>query len=165
MMNRTMELAARVAGAAGEAVVRRATEYLHTVGDGHPAEDQTAMRWRVVTINASAEQICPGGNLPAPLAELGDQIEWTLRPAPGDKGTELAARFRSMPEPAGITGTAARVAGTDPRQKLREALRNSKMLVETGEILQPDRPGSSHPSPLGLPIRLAVRRARGEGRL
>jgi hypothetical protein len=163
-MNRTMEMAARVAGAAGEAVVRRATEYLHATGDGHRGDDETTMRWRVVTINAPAEEICPGGKLPAPLAELGEQIEWTLRPAPGDKGTELAARLK-MPEPSGVTGTAARVAGTDPRQKLREALRNSKMLVETGEILQPDRPGSTHPSPLGLPIRLAVRRARGEGRL
>ncbi|HEY0359224.1 MAG TPA: hypothetical protein VGD11_11625 [Mycobacteriales bacterium] len=162
-MNRTVELAVRAAGAAGEVVVRKATELLHTAtADGH-GNGRTQNRWHVVTINRSAEEIAPDGSPPAPLAELED-IEWTLRPAPGDKGTELAARPRE-PEPSGPAAATARVAGTDPRQRLREALRNAKMLAETGEILHPDRPGSTHPSPLGLPIRLAARRARGEGRL
>ncbi|HEV7825617.1 MAG TPA: hypothetical protein VGP70_10300 [Actinomadura sp.] len=163
-MNKTVEMAVRAAGHAGEAVVRRAAQYLQTVGtDGHD-HPETGNRWRVVTINKSADEICPGGKLPAPLAELGDTIEWTLRPAPGDKGTELAVRLRA-PEPSGVEGAAERVAGTDPRQQVRTALRHAKMLVETGEILQPDRPGSTHPSPLGMPIRLAVKRARGEGLL
>jgi hypothetical protein len=162
-VNRTVEMAVRAAGTAGEAVVRKAAEILHaTAADGH-RDGRTQNRWHVVTINKSADEIAPGGNPPGPLAELED-IEWTLRPAPGDKGTELAARLR-QPEPSDAAGAAARVAGTDPRQRLREALRNAKMLAETGEILHPDRPGSTHPSPLGLPIRLASRRARGEGRL
>jgi hypothetical protein len=161
-MNKTVEMAVRAAGHAGEAVVSRAAHYLQTLtADEQP---ETGNRWRVVTINKSADEICPDGNLPAPLAELAERIEWTLRPAPGDKGTELAVRLRD-PEPSGVEGAAERAAGSDPRQEVRAALRNAKALVETGEILLPDRPGSTHPSPLGLPIRLAARRARGEGRL
>jgi hypothetical protein len=166
-VNRTVEMAVRAAGAAGEVVVRKAAQMLHTVGaesHGGGAEDPTQNRWRVVTINKSPMEVAPDGRLPEPLAAMGDEIEVQIRPAPGDKGTELAARL-THPEPSGAEGAAARAAGTDPRQKLRTALRDAKMLIETGEILQPDRPGSTHPSPLGLPVRMAVKRARGEGLL
>ncbi|HEY0485440.1 MAG TPA: hypothetical protein VGD72_04250 [Mycobacteriales bacterium] len=157
-MNKTVEIAVRMAGHAGEAVVRRAAQVLETVTADGRDQEATRNRWNVVTINKSAEEICPEGRLPAPLAELGELIEWTLRPAPGDKGTEVAARPRE-PARSDVEGA----VGEDPRQRIRAALRDAKMLVETGEILQPTRPGSTHPSPLGMPIRLAVKRARGEG--
>ena len=51
-------------------------------------------RWLAVTVNRVPSDLLPGGSPPAPLAELGDAIEVQVRPAPGDKGAELAARLR-----------------------------------------------------------------------
>jgi hypothetical protein len=119
-----------------------------------------ADRWLTVTVYRPPDDVGSGDRLPRPLAELGDQIEVRIRPASGDKGTELAARLRQP----GPDGPAARVAGQDPRQRVRRALREAKSLVETGEIVRPDPP-SSHPGPGGRVVRLASRRAAGEGRL
>ena len=119
-------------------------------------------RWHVVTVNRPPEDVSED-RLPGPLAELGDQIEVQIRPAPGDRGTELAARFRG-PVPSGLSAAAARLTGQDPRQSVRAALREAKMLLETGEILRPDEPPTTRRTPINLPLELAVRRARGEGR-
>jgi hypothetical protein len=120
-------------------------------------------RWHVVTVNRPLEEVAPGGRLPEPLAKLGDSVEVQVHPAVGNRGTALAARLRR--EPSGLAGTAARITGSDPRQAVRTALRNSKQLIETGEILCPDRPGTTKRTLTGLPVDLAVSRARGEGRL
>jgi hypothetical protein len=120
-------------------------------------------RWHVVTVNRPPEEVSED-RLPDPLAELGDQIEVQVRPAPGDRGTELAARFRG-PVPTGLSGAAARLTGQDPLQSVRAALREAKMLIETGEVLRPDEPPTTRRTPTNLPLELAVRRARGEGRL
>jgi hypothetical protein len=73
--------------------------------------------------------------LPAPLAEFGDRIEVRVRPAPGGKGTELAARLRDRPS----SGTAlGRLNGSDPQADLRSALRRAKQLIEVGEVLAVD---------------------------
>ncbi|MFL6125359.1 hypothetical protein [Actinophytocola sp.] len=116
-------------------------------------------RWLAVTVNRPFDEVDPAG-LPAPLVELGDRIETRVRPASGDKGTELAARLRE-PGPSGVV---ARVAGQDPRQDVRSALRAAKSLLETGDVLRPDPP-STHPGPGGRLVELASRRAGGEGRL
>lgn len=115
-------------------------------------------------MNRPPEEVSPDGRLPDPLAELGDQIEVKTRPAPGSRGTEVAARFRG-PVLTGLSGAAARLTGQDPRQSVRAALREAKMLIETGEILRPDKPPTTRRTPTNLPLELAVRRARGEGRL
>jgi hypothetical protein len=39
------------------------------------------------------------------------------------------------------------------------------MLLETGEILQPDRPPTTRPTPLNKPLREATANAREGGRL
>ncbi|KAB1908762.1 hypothetical protein F8274_22845, partial [Micromonospora sp. AMSO31t] len=56
----------------------------------------------------------------------------------GGRGTELAARL-----PAGgqsmLPGLAAHLVGDDPGRFLRQALRETKQLVETGEVLRADR--------------------------
>jgi hypothetical protein len=120
-------------------------------------------RWRVVTVNRSPQDVTPDGKLPEPLARLGDRIDVQVRPAPGDKGTELAARLRGE-EPSGVTGAIARVRGDDPRQELRSALRESKQLLEVGEVLRSDAPeGTTKPTLTGAPLELASRRAGGEG--
>lgn len=121
-----------------------------------PAEN----RWLTVTIAASREEVAPNGAPPHPLAELGEAVEFRLQPAPGDRGTELSAR------PRGGDDTALReVALGDPRKALRIALRESKQLIEAGEVMRIDpRPSGSRPhTPAGALIDNFARRTSGEG--
>ncbi|MGW5048854.1 hypothetical protein [Streptomyces griseoluteus] len=83
-------------------VVRRAGEAIRS-RTSHAEEAEH--RWHVTTVCASAEEVAPGGELPEPLARLGDAIDTQLRPAPGERGTELACRLNDK-EDAGPHGTA-----------------------------------------------------------
>jgi hypothetical protein len=160
-MNRTLRRTVVVAGVgAGVIVVRRMTA--RQFGNGGPRETQD--RWHTVTINRPPEEVAPDGRLPEPLAELGDAVEVRLRPAPGGRGTEVAARLREG-APSGPGGVVARASGNDPRQDLRSALRQSRQLLETGEVLRADEPPTTRRTLRGLPLDLATRRAGGEGRL
>jgi uncharacterized membrane protein len=164
MKARTLALGGLAAVGGGGAIVllRRKVDPRRIHGNGS-ADGQTD-RWHAVTVNRRPEEVSSDGRLPEPLAELGDKIEVQFREAPGGRGTEIHARVRG-PVPTGLTGTAARITGNDPRQPLRDALRKSKCLLETGEILSRDREPTTRPTPLNLPVGLAIRRARGEGRL
>jgi len=108
----------------------------------------------------------PDQQVPAPLAALGDLVEVEVRPAPGDKGTELRARLR-VPEPTGMASAAGRVAGNDPRQRVRAALREAKQLIEVGEVLRvdPTPHGRRTPTPTGALVERATDLAPGEGLL
>jgi len=121
-------------------------------------------RWLAVTVNRAPSDVLPDGSPPAPLAELGDAIEVQVRPAPGDKGAELAARLRD-PSRIGERGPMAKLHGNDPLQKLRTALRQAKAILEVGEVVLPDAPGTTHPGPGGRLVAVADRVAQGEGRL
>ncbi|MEU8268955.1 hypothetical protein AB0B89_17525 [Sphaerisporangium sp. NPDC049002] len=123
-----------------------------------------ASRWLMVTINRRPEEVVPDGRLPEPLARLGETIEVQVREAPGDRGTELGAR-PIRPVPTGVDEVMARLAGEDPRQAVRRALRESKCLIETGEVLLPDEPPTTRPMPTGRLVDLAAQRAGGEGPL
>jgi hypothetical protein len=133
--------AADLAAGAGGAVVDR-VQHLRVPGSGSgPATDsahRSAQRWRVVTVLRSPEQIGTGDALPAPLAELAERIEVRVTPAPGDKGTELAARYRSQ-------------VAQDDIEELRSALRRTKQLLEVGEVLRVDPVphGRRTPTPQG----------------
>jgi hypothetical protein len=97
-------------------------------------------RWQVVSVN-----LPPSGlSVPDPLASRRD-VEWQVRPAPGDRGTEVTAR----------PGARSRASEAD----IREVLRLTKMVLEAGEVLQPDRPGSSQPTILNKPLRALTRDA------
>jgi hypothetical protein len=159
MRTRTLLVGGGLAAGGGTAMVlgRR------VLGDGHAA-DRKEDRWHAVTVFRSLDEIRSDGRLPGPLAELGDRIEVQMRPAPADRGTEIHARLRT-PVPTGLGELIARATGADPRQPLRKALRETKMLLETGEILEPDKPPTTRRTLLNLPLDLAVRRARSEGRL
>lgn len=126
------------------------------------ASSEPKSRWRSVTINRRPEELLTDGQLPAPLADLGDDIEIRVRPAPGGKGSELAARLRSEPSGPSVLG---RIAGHDPRQDLRSALRQAKQLIEVGEVLRvdPTPHGDRGAAPGGKLVGLATRRAGGEG--
>jgi hypothetical protein len=121
-------------------------------------------RWRVVTVYRPIEQVAPDGEFPLPLRELGDTVDIRVTDAPNGKGTELAARLRSG-EPVGATAILHRTKGDDPRQKVRRALRESKQLIETGEIirLNPKPEGHRPATAAGALIDLASRRSPGEG--
>ena len=101
---------------------------------GRPAgAGQPASGWLVVTVLCEPSGI-DTAELPAPLAEFGDQIEVRVRPAPDGKGTELAARLRDRHSGS----TLGRLSGSDPHADLRSALRRAKQLIEVGEVLAVD---------------------------
>jgi hypothetical protein len=147
--------AAAAATAAGVAVVRRRRSGTDGTADG-PTD-----RWHTVTINLPPEQVSPDGRSPEPLRGLGDGVEVEMRPAPGGRGTELAARLLD----AKPGGPLSRLRGTDPRQALRSALREAKQILETGEVLQANDNRTSHDTLLNRPLQAATDRAGGEGRL
>ncbi|MEO3769581.1 hypothetical protein [Micromonospora sp. B9E7] len=122
-------------GADGDAAARR-----RTGADGDPVGPA---RWEVVTVDRPPEQVLPDGRWPEPLRRLDGAIEVRVRPAPGDRGTELAARpLAGGTPPAGL---AAHLVGDDPGLLVRRTLRQVKQHVEAGEVLRADR------SPLDRP--------------
>ncbi len=118
--------------------------------------DAERSRWLAVTVNAPPDQVA------VPLAEAVAEldVETRLTAAPGGRGTEAAARSRH-----GTAGLGRRLAGRDPRQDVRRALRDMKSLVEAGEVIRPDEPTTGKRTPGGALVRLVTRRASGEGRL
>jgi hypothetical protein len=116
----------------------------------------------VVTVNRPMSEVAPDGRLPEPLKRIAEDVEIEFRQAPGHRGTEIEARLR---EPVPARGVVARLAGEDPRQPIRLALREAKSVLETGEMVRPDEPSTSRPTPMGRVLDVVTRRARGEGRL
>jgi hypothetical protein len=111
-------------------------------GWGRPGEGR---RTHVVTVNLPLEQVAPGGEAPAALRELpGATVD--VRPAPGGKGTELA-----------VTG--------DDHMLIRRTLRDTKALLEVGEVVQPMAEGSADSTLLNAPLRAATAHAKEGGRL
>ncbi|MEN3300419.1 hypothetical protein [Pseudonocardia sp.] len=158
VLTKTIGRAAAVAGAVAGGLAARRSRSRH--------DDTDVRRWFVVTVNRSPEDVMPDGKLPEPLARLGDAIEVRIRPAPGDKGAELAARLTPPPPPgSGPAAAKARLHGEDPRQQVRTALRQAKAILEVGEVVLPDAPGTTHPGLGGRLVAVADRVAHGEGRL
>jgi hypothetical protein len=112
-----------------------------------------ADRHLAVTVLRDPEEVAPEGRLPERLAALADRADITVRPAPGDRGTEVHAVVREPDD-----GDDRAVA-----REVRTALREVKALLETGEVLSPDRPGTAHPTVANAPLRKATAAARGEG--
>lgn len=128
--------------------------------------DTSKPRWLAVTIDRAADDVLPAGRVPPPLADLGPTVEVETRVAPGDKGTELRARPR-RPAPTGIKAVVARLSGDDPRQEIRAALRETKQLIEVGEVLRvnPVPHGRRPATPWGKVVDLLAERAPREGLL
>jgi hypothetical protein len=128
--------------------------------NGGAVGGERADHWLVVTVNRPPQEVQAENDLPGPLAELGDEAEVRIRPAPADKGTEISARPRGS---AG--GLQARISGEDSRQKVRKALRETKQILETGEVLSPDWPPTTKDTPGGKLLGTATSRSRREGLL
>lgn len=123
------------------------------VGSADPRPDGSG-RWLVVTVYRKPEDVQTQVEGSGSLSRMRGEIDLTVRPAPGHKGTELAAR-----------PTAPGGGSVDMRRQLRAALREMKSILECGEVVEPSRPGSSHPGPAGQLLRAVTARAMGEGRL
>ncbi len=165
-MQKMMMATAAAAGAAGLAWL---TSRLvgSTVGQAIMGSTQGGgvNHWLTVTVNCPPERLAAdGGQLPEPITRLAGRTEVSVRPAPGDRGSELGLRLISPP-PEGLAVVAARLRGGDPRQELRRALRDAKSLIETGEVIRPDEPPTTHPTVTGKLLDLAIARSGGEGRL
>ncbi|MGY1750237.1 hypothetical protein [Modestobacter sp. SYSU DS0511] len=109
-----------------------------------------ARRWRAVTVLTDVDALRT--TTPAPLAAFGDRLEVRVTPAPGDRGAELAARFRGP-----VT--------QDEIGELRAALREAKQLVEVGEVLrvEPQPHGHRKETPQGAVLDGMTRDAGKEG--
>lgn len=109
--------------------------------------DESA-RWRVVTVQRSEADVI---GAMAPLTALGSAIETRLGAAPGDRGTELAARIRS---------------GSDlSPDDVRIALRQTKQLAEAGEIavVHPVSHGHRRRTPQGALLDAIAAKSEGTG--
>ncbi|MFD6565241.1 hypothetical protein [Micromonospora profundi] len=114
---------------------------------GAGGDPTAAARWEVVTVDRPPEQVLPDGRWPEPLRRLDGAVEVRMRPAPGDRGTELAARPLAGAAPT--VGLAAHLVGDDPRLLVRRTLRQVKQRVEAGEVLRPDRSALDRPEAPG----------------
>ncbi|MBI9116114.1 hypothetical protein [Sanguibacter suaedae] len=107
-----------------------------------------------MTIDRPASEVPgPAASWPAPLARLADDVELRTNPAPGDRGTEVYAQRRADRTDPTLDG------------RIRGALRETRMILETGEILLGDAPSTTRSTVTNLPLRLALRHARTGGRL
>ena len=120
----------------------------------------------VVTVNRPlddvAGELVAEGAVTGPLAEVPGAVDVELREAPGGRGTEIVA---CLGDPRGGTDPVRRGSRVDRQQDLREALRMAKQVLETGEVLGADRPGTSEKTLLNAPLRAATARGRKAGRL
>lgn len=119
---------------AGGSVVRTVRSVVDPSGGRPAGTGRPESGWLAVTVAGEPSGI-DTTQPPAPLAELDRQIEIRVRPAPGGKGTELAARFRDH---RSASRPSSRLSGRDPEADLRSALRRAKQLVEVGEVLVVD---------------------------
>jgi hypothetical protein len=103
-------------------------------------------RRHVITVFRPLEKV--RDNLPETLNRRGD-FAVDLRAAPGGRGTEISAQAS---------------AGSVSHGDLRRALRESRSLLEVGEVLQPGGP-TTEPTMLNRPLRAVTRRGRAEGLL
>jgi hypothetical protein len=159
-------VAGLVGGATSVATVVRRRAVTQALPAFERREDPS--RWLVVTVNLRREASQPF-EVPEPLRAWGEAIEIRTIAAPGGRGTELAVRLAdpdapSLPRDFPVE-LAGQLDGTTPVQKLRSALRRAKQLIETGEVLRADEPGTAEPTALNAPLRAATSASGSEGRL
>jgi hypothetical protein len=144
-------MAKKIGIAAGALAAAAAVPVVRRLAQKEAPARNDPKRWHAVTVNCPQETVEGRGD--TPLAALGDRVEVRLRPAPGDRGTEVAARLRSGD------------AGDEQVRELRAALRETRMLLEVGWVTHPDRPTTTRRTPLNAPLRAATAHGKGEGRL
>lgn len=91
------------------------------------------LRWRAVLDRADENRLLTWHT--AGGAVLPHRASLMLKPAPGDRGTEVRLTLVHRHPPAEV----ARLLGATPAQQGREALRRLKQRIETGELSTLDR--------------------------
>jgi hypothetical protein len=89
--------------------------------------------------------------LPGSLRQIAGQVEIHLAAAPGTRGTEIAVR---IPDGSRISGG-----------EVRRALRETRSLLEAGDVLLPSGPATTTPTLLNRPLRSITRNGREGGLL
>ncbi len=117
----------------------------------HAAPGADPGGWLAVTALVDRGVVDAAGGVPGPLADLGDRIEVDVRPAPADKGTVIAARLVTSAE--SHDGRRPADGAAELQSRLREALRETKQLLETGQVMRVD------PQPAGRRTRTLAGRA------
>lgn len=143
-MNGAMKAIAATGVGAAVAVGRRMTTRRREL------QRSRSDHWLAVTVDRPLDAVTALEELPGPLGELRGHVDVRFRPAPGDRGTEILAE----PKDDDVS-----------REDLRVALRKTKSLLETGTVIRPDTPPTTHPGPAGKVLRMVIGKSAGEGRL
>ncbi|XVS60737.1 hypothetical protein ACQPYE_20720 [Actinosynnema sp. CA-299493] len=143
-MNGAMKAVAATGVGAAVAVGRRMTARRRELHRGR------SDHWLAVTVDRPLDAVAGLEELPGPMGELRGRVDVRFRPAPGDRGTEVLA----VPKDDDVS-----------REDLRVALRKTKSLIETGTVIRPDTPSTTHPGPAGKVLRAVIGKSAGEGRL
>ncbi|BBH70143.1 hypothetical protein ACTI_68280 [Actinoplanes sp. OR16] len=109
-----------------------------------------ARRRHVVTVFRPLSDL-ESEQLPGSLREIAADVEITLRAAPGGRGTEIAVR---IPEGSKATGG-----------DVRRALRETRSLLEAGDVLLPSGPPTTTRTLTNRPLQAATRHGREGGLL
>ncbi|WP_229070006.1 hypothetical protein [Actinoplanes sp. DH11] len=107
-------------------------------------------RRHVVTVFKPLSEL-ESQQLPGSLREIADGVEITLRAAPAGRGTEIAVRI-----PEGSSTTPGEV---------RRALRETRSLIEVGDVLLPAGPPTTKPTLTNRPLQKATQHGREGGLL
>jgi hypothetical protein len=126
--------------AAGAAIVARKRR----------ARTRTGERRHVMTVLRPLSEL-ESAPLPGSLKEIADRVEVRLRAAPGDRGTEIAVR---IPDGSDVTSG-----------EVRRALRETRSLLEAGDVLMPYGPSTTVPTLRNRPLQAATRHGREGGLL
>jgi hypothetical protein len=137
-MKRSRWLILGAAGIAGAVAVRAAA------GRAVPA---AASPYHSLTVFRPIEYV--RANMPPPLAGLGPGAEVQLRPAPGDRGTEIHVR---------------QVDDRVSADEIRRALRAGRSQLEVGDVLEPGV-ATTTPTLLNKGLRAVTGRGREKGLL
>jgi hypothetical protein len=114
------------------------------------ARGPAAHRTHVLTVYKPIDEL-QATQLPGSLREIAEGVEISLRAAPGDRGTEIAVR---IPDGSSVTDG-----------DVRRALRETRSLIETGDVLLPSGPATTTPTLLNRPLQTATRNGREGGLL
>jgi hypothetical protein len=112
------------------------------------ARKRAADRNHVITVYKPLSEL-EATQLPGSLREIAGQVEIRLTAAPGGRGTEIAVR---IPEGSPVTGG-----------DVRRALRETRSLLEAGDVLLPSGPATTKSTLLNRPLQAVTRNGREGG--
>lgn len=95
-----------------------------------------SVEWDAEIVDDRPEELITWRSLPGTRVPNCGRVR--LRPAPGDRGTEVRVELAYAP-PAGSLGRrVAKLFGEEPEQQIRDDLRRFKQVLEAGEVVRSD---------------------------